>query len=73
MVRREDQVRGCGIENLTLKLRWLSGMSGITDVPLNFWAKKNIVGKIKFGLKLNDINDTIIKGYDDTKGIKYGN
>lgn len=43
-------------------------MSGITDVPLNFWVKK-----IKFGLKLNDINDTIIKGYDDTKGIKYGN
>ena len=48
-------------------------MSGITDVPLNFCTKKYIVGKIKFGLKLNNINDTIIKGYDDTKGIKYGN
>lgn len=48
-------------------------MSGIKDVPLNFWAKKYIFGKIKFGLKLNNINDTIIKGYDDTKGIKYGN
>lgn len=48
-------------------------MSGITDVPLNFWAKKYIVGKIKFGLKLNNINDTIIKGYDDTKMKKYGN
>lgn len=31
-------------------------MSGITDVPLNFWVKKYIVGKIKFGLKLNNIN-----------------
>ena len=45
-------------------------MSGITDVPLNFLTKKYIFGKIKFGLKLNDINDTIIKGYDDTKGKK---
>lgn len=40
---------------------------------LIFGLKKYIFGKIKFGLKLNDINDTIIKGYDDTKGIKYGN
>lgn len=48
-------------------------MSGITDVPLIFWTKKYIVGKIKFGLKLNNINDTIIKGYDDTKMKKYGN
>lgn len=31
-------------------------MSGITDVPLNFWVKKYIVGEIKFGLKLNNIN-----------------
>ena len=32
-------------------------MSGIKDVPLNFWAKKYIFGKIKFGLKLNNINN----------------
>lgn len=31
---------------------------------------KIYIWKIKFGLKLNDINDTIIKGYDDTKGKK---
>lgn len=31
-------------------------MSGITDVPLNFWTKKYIVRKIKSESKPNNIN-----------------